>query len=65
MTRRAILIIIRVMIKRKYMEHKLSEDTVMRLKKRAIDEKISQAELVSKAIEIYLRTSIDKRDKQD
>lgn len=51
--------------KRKYMEHKLSEDTIIRLKKRAIDEKISQAELVSKAIEIYLRTPIDKHSKQD
>lgn len=52
------------MAKRTYVEVKLSRETLDRAKKRAIDEGISKAELISKAVEIYLRTPIDKHDKQ-
>lgn len=53
------------MIKRKYAEHKLSDETLERLKIRAIKEKVTQAELITRAVEIYLHEPIDKRDNQD
>ena len=51
--------------KRKYVEHKLDSDTIARAKKRAIDERITLAELISKAVEIYLRSPLDKHSNQD
>ena len=59
------IIILITMIKRKYAEHKLSDETLERLKIRAIKEKVTQAELITRAVEIYLHEPIDKRDNQD
>ena len=53
------------MTKRTYAEHKLSDKHIEQLKIQAIREKISQAELITKAIEKYLHEALDKHDNRE
>ena len=57
--------IIAVMTKRIYVEVKLDKETLKVAKMQALVEGISQAELISKAVKIYLHELLDKHDSQE